>query len=118
MAVDWTRPLTRVLTVKSGERLRTLHDAAELVTRRFQPATRNAPLEHTIRLLLRAAETGTGKDRKVAAHPPGPELSGRRWRVLSRQQSGRSEQKLVGLRSRVRPRARNLFGAQRDERNH
>ena len=30
MAVDWSRPLTRVLTLKSGERLRTLHDAAEL----------------------------------------------------------------------------------------
>jgi hypothetical protein len=33
--VDWNRPLTRVLTLKSGERLRTLHDAAELITRRF-----------------------------------------------------------------------------------
>ena len=33
--VDWTRPLTRVLILKTGERLRTLHDAAELITRRF-----------------------------------------------------------------------------------
>jgi hypothetical protein len=26
--VDWTRPLTRVLILKTGERLRTLHDPA------------------------------------------------------------------------------------------
>jgi hypothetical protein len=88
--VDWSRPLTRVLTLKSGKHLTTLLGAADLFARRFQSATRNAPLEHAIRLLLRTAETGTRKDRKAAAHPPGPELSGRRWRVLSRRQSGKS----------------------------
>jgi hypothetical protein len=116
--VDWSRPLTRVLVLKSGKHLTTLLGAADLIAGWFQTAMRDHPLEHTIRLLLRAAETGTRKDRKAAAHPPGPELSGRRWRVLNRQQSGRSERKLVGLMSRVRPRARNLFGAQRDGRNH
>jgi hypothetical protein len=38
--VDWNRPLTRVLTLKSGERLRTLHDAAELFTHRFGSVTK------------------------------------------------------------------------------
>jgi hypothetical protein len=36
MTVDWTRPLTRVLTVKSGERLATLLDAADLLSIQFQ----------------------------------------------------------------------------------
>src|SRR5918995_1828247 len=57
--VDWTRPLTRVLTLKSGVQLRTLHDAAELITRRFGSVTKSASLEHTIGLLLRVAKTGT-----------------------------------------------------------
>jgi hypothetical protein len=30
--VDWTQPLSRVLILKTGERLRTLHDAAELIS--------------------------------------------------------------------------------------
>jgi hypothetical protein len=33
--MDWNRPRTRVLILKTGERLRTLHNAAELITRRF-----------------------------------------------------------------------------------
>ena len=64
--VDWTRPLTRTLILKTGERLRTLHDAAELITRRFGSVTKSAPLEDAIGLLLRAAETGTEADRKAA----------------------------------------------------
>jgi hypothetical protein len=64
--VDWSRPLTRVLILKTGERLRTLHDAAELITRRFGSVTKSAPLEHAIGLLLRAVETGTRGDRKAA----------------------------------------------------
>jgi hypothetical protein len=64
--VDWSRPLTRVLTLKSGEQLRTLHDAAELFTRRFGSVTKSAPLEHAIGLLLRAAKTGARADRKAA----------------------------------------------------
>jgi hypothetical protein len=35
MAVDWSRPLTRTLALKSGEQLRTLHDAANLIGLRF-----------------------------------------------------------------------------------
>jgi hypothetical protein len=61
--VDWNRPLTRVLTLKSGEQLRTLHDAASLLSRRFG---HSAALEHTIARLLRAAETGTRADRRAA----------------------------------------------------
>jgi hypothetical protein len=64
--VDWNRPLTRVLVLKTGERLRTLHDAADLFTRRFGSVTKSAPLGHAIRLLLGAAETGTRADRKAA----------------------------------------------------
>ena len=64
--VDRNQPLSRVLILKSGERLRTLHDAAELITRRFGSVTKPAPLEHAIVLLLRAAETGTQADRKAA----------------------------------------------------
>ncbi len=61
--VDWNRPLTRVLTLKSGEQLRTLHGAASLVSKRFG---HSAAMEHTIARLLRAAETGTRADRKAA----------------------------------------------------
>jgi hypothetical protein len=68
MAVDWNQPLTRTLILKSGERLKTLHDAAELITRRFGSATKSAPLEHAISLLLRAAETCTRADRKAATN--------------------------------------------------
>ena len=64
--VDWSRPLTRVLVLKSGERLRTLHDAAEQFTRQFGSVPKSALLEHAIGLLLRAAETGTRADRKAA----------------------------------------------------
>ena len=64
--VDWNRPLTRVLILKTGERLRTLHDAAELITRRLGSVTTSAPLGHAIGLLLRAAKTGTRADRKAA----------------------------------------------------
>ena len=55
-----------MLILKTGERLRTLHDAAELITRRFGSVTKSAPLEHAIGLLLRAAKTGTRADRKAA----------------------------------------------------
>jgi hypothetical protein len=64
--VDWTRPLTHVLILKTGERLHMLHDAADLITRRFGSVTKSAPLEHAIVLLLGAAETGTRADRKAA----------------------------------------------------
>ena len=55
-----------MLVLKSSERLRTLHDAAETIARRFGSVRRDAPLEHAIRLLLRAAETGTRADRLTA----------------------------------------------------
>ena len=64
--VDWNRPLTRTLTRKSGERLRTLHDAAELFSRRFGSVAKSVPLEHAIGLLLRAAKTVMRADRKAA----------------------------------------------------
>jgi len=63
--VDWSRPLTRVLILKTGERLRTLPNAAQLITRHVGTVTKSAPLEHAIGLLC-AAETGTRVDRKAA----------------------------------------------------
>jgi hypothetical protein len=66
MAVDWTQPLTRTLTLKTGGRLVTLYDAAELLADRFDTVRRDEPLEHAVELLLRAAETGTHKERECA----------------------------------------------------
>ena len=62
----WMKPLTRTLTLKSGQRLTTLLDAANLLAERFQTVRRYDPLEHAIELLLRAAETGTRADREAA----------------------------------------------------
>jgi hypothetical protein len=62
--VDWTRPLTRVLILKTGKQLRTLNDAASLISKHFGSVTHSAPLEHAVTLLLWAAETGTRADRK------------------------------------------------------
>ena len=66
MAVDWSRPLTHTLTLKSGRRLVRLLDAADLLAEGFQTVRRYDPLEYAIELLLRAAETGTPADRKAA----------------------------------------------------
>ena len=63
--VDWSRPLTRTLALKSGEQLRTLHDAASLLSKRLG---HSAALEHATAGLLRAAETGTKADRKAATN--------------------------------------------------
>ena len=71
--VDWNRPLTRVLILKTGERLRTLHDAAELITRQFGSVTKSAPLEQAIGLLLRG-----GQDRN-ASGPEGRDGPGGVW---------------------------------------
>ena len=64
--VDWNQPLTRTLVLKSGQRLTTLHDAADLFTRPFGSIWRDAPLANAIRLLFRAAETGSPENRKAA----------------------------------------------------
>jgi len=66
MAVDWTLPLTRPLPLKGGRRLQTLWDAAELITRRFGNVSQDAVLEHAVRLILCAAETGTEDDLRIA----------------------------------------------------
>jgi hypothetical protein len=54
---------SRALALKSGERLRTLHDAASLLSKRFG---HSAALEHTTARMLRAAEAGTRADCKAA----------------------------------------------------
>ena len=63
--IDWDRPLTRSLTLTSGERLATLHDAANLIARLFD-TTLPAPLELAVALLFQAAESGTKADLKAA----------------------------------------------------
>jgi hypothetical protein len=45
MATDWSWPLTRTLTLKSGEQLRTLHDAANLIGLRFGGQDPSRPRE-------------------------------------------------------------------------
>ena len=64
--VDWSRPLTRVLILKTGERLRTLHDVAEAFLRRFGNVNQNEVIAHAIELMMRAADMGTRADRKAA----------------------------------------------------
>ena len=66
MTVAWTQPLTRTLILKSGERLKTLHDAADAFLRRFGNVDHDDATAHAITLMIRAAETGARADRKAA----------------------------------------------------
>jgi hypothetical protein len=58
MARHWSKPLSRVLTLRNGERLETLADCGGLLTSRFGNVLYDEALEHAIVLLMRAAETG------------------------------------------------------------
>lgn len=66
MTLDWSRPLTRTLALKSGGELRTLHDVAEGFLRRFGNVRHDHAVAHAIELMMRAAETGTKADRMAA----------------------------------------------------
>ena len=59
--VDWSRPLTRVLTLKSGERLTTLREVARVITSHFEATPRWAVLDRAMEAMMRAAESG-GRD--------------------------------------------------------
>jgi hypothetical protein len=61
--LDGSWPLAEPLTLKSGVRLTTLHDAAEALLRHFGNVNHDAPIAHAIDLMMRAAETGTRGDR-------------------------------------------------------
>ena len=70
MPLDWSQPLTRTITLKSGGELRTLHDVAEAFLRRFGNVRHDRAVAHAIELMMRAAETGTGEDRSVQLSGP------------------------------------------------
>jgi hypothetical protein len=72
--MHWAEPLSRVLTLKGGERLATLREAAAVILERFSSVRQDASVEHAIELLMKAAETGGMRDRKVATD--------QLWRVL------------------------------------
>ena len=64
--MDWGQPLTRTLTLKSGVKLRTLHDAAEAFLRAFGNVNHDRAVEHAISLMMEAAKSGDDADRKAA----------------------------------------------------
>jgi hypothetical protein len=64
--LDWNRPLTRPLKLKSGVRLVTLHDAAEAFARHFGNTNHDRTVAHAIDRMIRAAETGSQAARKAA----------------------------------------------------
>ena len=64
---DYDRKLSRTLTLADGGKLRTLRDAANVLTgERFATVTKWAALEAAIELLMVAATTGTRADIKAA----------------------------------------------------
>ena len=64
---DWNKPLARALTLRSGEQLLTLREAADYLTHAFQSAYDLAPLQQAIVLLFQAAESGKEVDSRAAA---------------------------------------------------
>lgn len=64
--MDWDQPLTRVIVLKSGAKLRTLHDAAEAFLRAFGNVNHDVAVEHAITLMMEAAKNGDDVDRKAA----------------------------------------------------
>ena len=64
--MDWGQPLTRTLTIKSGVKLRTLHDAAEAFLRAFGNVNHDAAVAHGIEAMMQAARTGDDAGRKAA----------------------------------------------------
>jgi hypothetical protein len=66
-SANYSRKLTRRLTLSDGTMLVTLRDAADLLTgERFVGVTKWGALEHAIKLVLEAGEHG-GRDRLKAA---------------------------------------------------
>ena len=76
--VNWDAALSRVLTLKGGERLVTLRDAGRCLSDRFGSVNRDAALEHAIELLMAAAATGELERRKTATDQVARVLRARR----------------------------------------
>jgi hypothetical protein len=67
-APNFQRSLARTITLADGWQVKSLHDARELLLDVFGSVNaRSGALDHAIRLLLRAAETGKRDDVAAAA---------------------------------------------------
>jgi hypothetical protein len=62
---DWSAKLTRSLTLKTGDKLVTLADARAALIRYFETVTQSAAVALAIKLVMKAADTGTLADRKA-----------------------------------------------------
>lgn len=78
MAPHWQTPLSEPLTLRSGDTLLTLLDVGHFLRSNFA-GTRTPPLQSTIELLLRAAETGAEADRRAATERLALLLKFNRW---------------------------------------
>lgn len=78
MAPHWETPLSEPLTLRSGDTLLTLLDVGHFLRSHFGGA-RTPPVQSTIELLLRAAETGAESDRQAATERLAVLLKFNRW---------------------------------------
>jgi len=78
MAPHWETPLSEPLTLRSGDTLLTLLDVGQFLRSNFH-GTRTPPVQSTIELLLRAAETGADADRRAATERLSLLLKFNRW---------------------------------------
>lgn len=62
MTPDWTKPLAKPLLLKAGGVLVTLRDAGEFANDRWGRVRQSAAIQHTVELLMAAAETGDAAD--------------------------------------------------------
>ena len=65
MAQHWRKHLSPPIVLNGSTTLRTLLEAAEFMQANCQTLTGQA-LDHTLKLLMAAAETGTAVDRRAA----------------------------------------------------
>jgi hypothetical protein len=66
MSRHWSKPLSRVLVLKNGDRLETLADCGGLLADRFAGTLQNEALEYAIILVMKAAASGKAADRSKA----------------------------------------------------
>src|SRR5918997_880850 len=60
--MHWDEPLTRTLTLKSGECLTTLREVARALASAFDKPPRWTVLDHAMEATIRAAESGGAKE--------------------------------------------------------
>ena len=64
--MHWDEPLTRTLTLKSGECLTTLREVARVLGSAFDKPPRWTVLDHAMEATIRAAESGGQNDIREA----------------------------------------------------